>query len=292
MHALNGSAAVQTLIVTPLIVTPHCCSTPMTTFFPHSLVLLLTGTATLAIVAVGTPLTALAYLAELPSGQSFITNIGANTGANTRTVPSVQLQAVQAKSNQSSDASEHVNQGINRLQRGDFQGAIESFNQAIELDPNSALAYGNRGMARVIVGDTPGAIDDFTRVIELDPNDAVAYSSRAITYAESGNHEAALSDFDRAIELEPDFPPNYYNRSLSRAQMDDNQGALEDLDRAIELDASFAPAYGTRALLREELGDKAGAIDDLQKAAELFQAQGDTVNYQRALSELERIQAE
>jgi len=39
--------------------------------------------------------------------------------------------------------------------------------QALELEPNNIIVLDNRGALRVQVGDFPGAIEDLNRAIEL-----------------------------------------------------------------------------------------------------------------------------
>ena len=48
-------------------------------------------------------------------------------------------------------------------------------NKAIELDPTSAFAYGSRGIDKVEIGNYKGAITDFSKAIELDPKNADRY---------------------------------------------------------------------------------------------------------------------
>src|SRR4028119_1862952 len=54
-------------------------------------------------------------------------------------------------------------QGNEKYKKGDYQGAIQAFSQAIVLNPNYAQAYNNRGSARRTLGDSQGAIADFNQ---------------------------------------------------------------------------------------------------------------------------------
>jgi Flp pilus assembly protein TadD len=57
--------------------------------------------------------------------------------------------------------------GIERSRQGDYRGAIDSFDRALELDPDLADAYGHRCVARHQTGDTVGAIADCHRAAAL-----------------------------------------------------------------------------------------------------------------------------
>jgi tetratricopeptide (TPR) repeat protein len=51
--------------------------------------------------------------------------------------------------------------GLAKQKKGDFEGALGDFNQALRLNPNYALAYRSRGNGRHKKGDLDGAIADF-----------------------------------------------------------------------------------------------------------------------------------
>jgi tetratricopeptide (TPR) repeat protein len=50
---------------------------------------------------------------------------------------------------------------------GDKKGAIEDYNQALQINPNYAKAYYLRGVARALSGDKKGAIEDFQKAADL-----------------------------------------------------------------------------------------------------------------------------
>ena len=55
------------------------------------------------------------------------------------------------------------------------------------------------------------------------------------------------------------------------------------------INPNYAEAYNSRGNARSELGDKQGAIQDFQKAADLFQKQGDTNSYNKAINNLTKV---
>jgi Lipoprotein NlpI, contains TPR repeats len=55
---------------------------------------------------------------------------------------------------------------------GDKPAAIADYTQVICLDRNFAAAYNNRGLALSDLGDQKGAIDDFNQALQINPGRA------------------------------------------------------------------------------------------------------------------------
>jgi tetratricopeptide (TPR) repeat protein len=158
--------------------------------------------------------------------------------------------------------------GTAHARRGEFKEAIADFASALEIDPKFAGAYCNRGDARRDSGDTEGALKDYGQAIEFDHRSATAYNNRAMLEQSLGRFPEALADFDQAVKAEPKFAEAWTNRStLRRLQpQPDLKAALADAEKAIELNPQFAAAYSARGYIKLESGDPAGALDDFDKA--------------------------
>src|SRR4051812_29064068 len=63
-------------------------------------------------------------------------------------------------------AEDFFNQGIEKLQRGDFEGALANFTEALRINPNLATAYASRGVVRSRLGDDQGAATDLQRAAD------------------------------------------------------------------------------------------------------------------------------
>jgi len=87
-------------------------------------------------------------------------------------------------------AEEHFYSGVEKANSGDYQGAIEDYNKAIEINPNKAEAYVNRAFAKGELGDFRGAIEDCNKAIELNPKYAEAFYNRGFAKGELGYSKA------------------------------------------------------------------------------------------------------
>ena len=63
------------------------------------------------------------------------------------------------------------------------------------------MTYDNLGNAKAKVGDFNGAINDFTKAIELDSENAEVYYSRGAAKFLLGDRTGALKDLNKAGEL-------------------------------------------------------------------------------------------
>ncbi len=78
---------------------------------------------------------------------------------------------------------------------------IETYSQAIRINPNSANAYYNRGLSYQRLGDQEGAIGDYTNSIRINPSYAEAYHTRGLARADLGDKKGAVQDLRTAAKL-------------------------------------------------------------------------------------------
>jgi len=118
-------------------------------------------------------------------------------------------------------------QGFVNQNRNSHLKAIRSYNRAIELNPENALAYYNRANGFSIKGRLGKALDDYTKAIELNPEDSVVYNNRGTFFYNEGELEKALEDYTKAIKLNPEYASAYFNRCKAFQE----KGELENAER-------------------------------------------------------------
>jgi tetratricopeptide (TPR) repeat protein len=97
-----------------------------------------------------------------------------------------------------------INQrGIAKQDKGDWDGAMADYNEAIRLDPKYYAPYDNRGNVKRQKGDLNGAMVDIDQAIRLNPKNALAYNDRGNVKEAKGDLEGAVADFSQAISLNP-----------------------------------------------------------------------------------------
>ncbi|WP_287127983.1 tetratricopeptide repeat protein [Candidatus Cyanaurora vandensis] len=96
--------------------------------------------------------------------------------------------------------NEQLSQGANRAQAKDYQGAVTAYTQAIQVKPLPE-AFTGRGGARFFLGDSRGAIEDFNQAIQLNPQYAEAYNNRGAVKENQGDIAGAIDDLRQAAQL-------------------------------------------------------------------------------------------
>ena len=76
---------------------------------------------------------------------------------------------------------------------GEYQKAINSYQNAIRFDPNNVSAYHNLGVVFEELGDYQKAINYYKKAIKIKPNFAKAHNSLGIVLL-------LLSDFQKGFE--------------------------------------------------------------------------------------------
>lgn len=141
-------------------------------------------------------------------------------------------------------------------------GCLLGYAQENALEKNHA-----EGLAKAKMGDYKGAIQSFDKAIEALPMDAHAWYNRGMAKNMLGEYESALYDFGTCIALKPAYEKVWYNRGLTKLYLSQYDGALFDFAQAIQIDREYASAYFYRAYVYELKGLYEFACIDYRNAA-------------------------
>ena len=100
----------------------------------------------------------------------------------------------------------HVNRGIVRMLRSDYERAGDDFDMAMRMDPNRSEPYLNKAILELRAGHSNAAVPLFSKAIELGTElPEVAYYGRGLAQEDVGNVKAAYTDLQQATSLKPQW---------------------------------------------------------------------------------------
>jgi tetratricopeptide (TPR) repeat protein len=130
-----------------------------------------------------------------------------------------------------------------------------------EDDPGLLFA---RGVRLQQAGDTLGAIEAYQNVLEIDPDRVDARSNLGAAFARLGRYDEAAENYQEVLKRVPDQVQVRFNLALARYKAERIPEAAEDLQRVVDKDPGHRNALLLLADCRSQMGDDAGVVSLLQ----------------------------
>lgn len=160
----------------------------------------------------------------------------------------------------------HFERGVSQSLIKQYTNAVNSYTEAIQLNPSNPFLYINRATTRAEMIDFISSIDNSYQTISIDSDPAKRlHNSGTRTYS----YDEAIEDMNKAIKLYPELAEAYYNRANLLAISGKLPEAYDDYTRAIELNPNLGEAYYNRGLVQIFMKDTRKGCLDLSKAGEL-----------------------
>ncbi len=126
----------------------------------------------------------------------------------------------------------YLERAYQRMEGGYYKGALEDYNQALEIEKKDPEIWLNRGHVKEKMDDLKGAYSDYTKAIELDEKFEKAWLNRGNVLSRQGRLEEAIEDYTVAITHNPEYAAAYYNRAIARQRQKKSAEACQDLNKA------------------------------------------------------------
>lgn len=161
--------------------------------------------------------------------------------------------------------------------QGELRKAIEAYNEAIEINPQSDDALFQRSVLRYEIGDHRNySLNDINAALAVDPTNPSFYVQKAFYLRNTNNPQSgkpdlaeAIVELSKAIQLAPDSAIYYDLRGQVKYEAEQPLAAIGDFTTALDLDDQEASYFHDRGLTYLLIEDYAAAIDDLTRAIEL-----------------------
>ncbi|MGD1803835.1 tetratricopeptide repeat protein [Dapis sp. BLCC M126] len=172
-----------------------------------------------------------------------------------------------------------------KLYQENYQVITIRFNRA-----KQGIEINNQAKQKIEKGNYWGAIKDLNKAINLNPGQSETYLSRGVAYSQVGMRREAIANFNKAIKMNPENSKAYYYRGDEYLQLGEKQNALQDLNKSIKIDANNPKSYFNRGVVYYLIGNQNEAMKNFQQAAFLFGLDGDSEGKKIAVDMLQKFQ--
>ncbi len=164
------------------------------------------------------------------------------------------------------DWSSHYNLGVYYQNRGEIDHALESYEMAAKLYPESLMPFINSSVLYSYIGNQEKAEQNLRKVIELEPNNEAANLNLGLLLAEMGRLDEAEATLKKALSANPEGQAvAAKNLSVIVGQRGDFKNAVTYAETAWKIRPND-PVYGyTLAFYQVQNDQQQKAVETLKK---------------------------
>jgi Tfp pilus assembly protein PilF len=190
------------------------------------------------------------------------------------------------------DARTWYYQGGEFLEQGDYPAAIDSFLNAVSLDPEYLDAWLSLAYAYVQDDKLDDAVDSYQHAIAIEPDNTPALKGLAYVYSRLGKDQEALTTIDHAIEVNPHDPSSWLQKGLILSALGRVNESIPVYQKVLELSPDNFDAWLCMGLDYYSGGNYQDALDAFIHALDIddrssiaWQYKGDSLSHLGRYSE-------
>ncbi|KAJ4846807.1 hypothetical protein Tsubulata_037060 [Turnera subulata] len=167
----------------------------------------------------------------------------------------------------SGNVEAHIGKGICLQLQSMGRIALDSFLEAIRLDPQNVCALTHCGILYKDEGRLVEAAESYEKALKADPSYKPAAECLAIVLTDlgtslklSGNAQEGIQKYYEALKVDPHYAPAYYNLGVVYSEMMQYDTALSFYEKAALERPMYAEAYCNMGVIYKNRGDLESAI--------------------------------
>ena len=150
--------------------------------------------------------------------------------------------------------------------------AKTSIEAAKALDPNIPEIYTSEGALKFYYDwDWQGAVESYKKALQLDPHNATIYIRYSATLADVGRYQEALPLADKAVKLDPVSISSLHNLGWTNLVARNFQKSADAFQKALDLHPTWVWGYVKQGYDYVYLNKYDKAISNAEKAETLFE---------------------
>ena len=158
--------------------------------------------------------------------------------------------------------------GAAAMQNGDFEAALEAFDDALGLEPDDLIARSQVGRALLELGNSDEALPLLSQAAQLGPDLFVTQFNLGTALLRVGQHQEAIDWLRAASQLNPEVALPRYGLALAYAALGDHARAITELEECVAVAPQTTDAW---LLLGRLLAEHGTGLEAVLKAAEAFE---------------------
>ena len=166
-------------------------------------------------------------------------------------------------------AEAYCNMGASQNDKGDLDAAIGSYKRAIKIKPHYADAHSNMGNTLKENGDFDAAIDNYRQAIKINPSYAEAYCNMGNALQQKGQLNAAIDSYKQATKIKPDYAKAYYNMGAALQEQNEITASINNYKKAIKIKPDYAEAFNNMGTSLQQIDELDLAIKSYEQAIKI-----------------------
>jgi len=168
----------------------------------------------------------------------------------------------------SQDVKAYVENGKNKIDFSDYNGAIKDFDKAIDVDPTNALAFFLRAKCKHEIDDFNGALYDYTQALKYDRENVQIKLQRIKTYFELEEYNKISLEYTLLLKSDSTNADFYFERGKAYLLKGLKTLAIKDFDYAKEYGYTGHELYEQRGYAQYLMYNYFKAYKDLKEVIE------------------------
>ena len=155
---------------------------------------------------------------------------------------------------------------INLFSQGHLQQALSETTQILDRFPNSAVLYNMAGVSSAGLMKFDAAINSYKQALKINPEFADGYYNMGVVLQNKGDLEEALGNYKQALKIRPDYAEAYNNMGVVLQNRGDLESAIDSYKQALKIKPDYAESYNNMGNALKYNGDLESAIESYSMA--------------------------
>lgn len=140
------------------------------------------------------------------------------------------------------EARTHNDRGTELYHQGALEAALETFQKALEINPDMAEGYNNLGLTFTALKKPKDAVGAFKKALHLAPEMGATYHNLGLLYFASAEYPQAIEMFKKSLDKEIDRASAFTSLGYAYQELDKLPEAISSWEKALDLNPSHEPA--------------------------------------------------